>query len=249
MAKLALGALGIVYGDIGTSPLYAYREAFEGHDLEVNPTGVIGASSLVIWALIIVISVKYLALVMRADNKGEGGILALTALLGRSVPSKAFMFLTTLGIFGTALLYGDGMITPAISVLSAVEGLEGGRTGSASLGHPASRSPSSPYCSWFSGVGPAASARCSARSWWCGSSTLAVLGLRQVVQEPQVLRGLEPALRHRLLPGVHLQRLPGARIDLPGGHRRRGAVRRHGPLRTQARSSSAGSPSSSRLWC
>ena len=89
VAKLALGALGIVYGDIGTSPLYAFREAFEGHDLEVTHDGVIGACSLVIWALIIVITVKYLTLVMRADNKGEGGILALTALLGRAVPGKA----------------------------------------------------------------------------------------------------------------------------------------------------------------
>src|SRR5687768_12550133 len=112
-AMLALGALGIVYGDIGTSPLYAYREAFEGHDLEVTNDGVVGASSLVVWALVVVITIKYLALVMRADNRGEGGILALTALLRRSVPGSLLVLLTTLGIFGTALLYGDGMITPA----------------------------------------------------------------------------------------------------------------------------------------
>jgi len=120
---LALGALGIVYGDIGTSPLYAFREAFDGHDLEVTEQGAIGASSLAVWALIVVISIKYLALVMRADNKGEGGILALTSLLQRSVAGRTTVVLTALGIFGTALLYGDGMITPAISVLSAVEGL------------------------------------------------------------------------------------------------------------------------------
>ena len=124
LLKLSLGALGIVYGDIGTSPLYAFREAFEEHDLTVNRDGVIGACSLVFWALIIVISIKYLALVMKADNKGEGGILALTSLLMRSVPAKIIVVLTALGIFGTALLYGDGMITPAISVLSAVEGME-----------------------------------------------------------------------------------------------------------------------------
>jgi KUP system potassium uptake protein len=122
--RLSVGALGIVYGDIGTSPLYAFREAFEGHDLEVTSKGVIGACSLVFWALIIVISVKYLMLVMKADNKGEGGILALTSLLMRSVPAKIIVVLTAMGIFGTALLYGDGMITPAISVLSAVEGMK-----------------------------------------------------------------------------------------------------------------------------
>ncbi len=120
---LALGALGIVYGDIGTSPLYAFREAFEGHDLEVTRDGVIGASSLAFWALVVIISLKYLTLVMRADNKGEGGILALTSLLQRTTAGRLAFVLTGLGIFGTALLYGDGMITPAISVLSAVEGM------------------------------------------------------------------------------------------------------------------------------
>jgi len=120
---LALGSLGIVYGDIGTSPLYAFREAFEGHHLDVTPDGAIGASSLAFWALIVVITIKYLTLVMKADNKGEGGILALTSLLERSNLGRTTMVLTGLGIFGTALLYGDGMITPAISVLSAVEGL------------------------------------------------------------------------------------------------------------------------------
>ena len=120
---LALGSLGIVYGDIGTSPLYAFREAFEGHNLEVTPDGAIGASSLAFWALIVVITIKYLTLVMKADNKGEGGILALTSLLERSTLGRTTALLTGLGIFGTALLYGDGMITPAISVLSAVEGL------------------------------------------------------------------------------------------------------------------------------
>ncbi|MEZ5265744.1 MAG: KUP/HAK/KT family potassium transporter [Acidimicrobiales bacterium] len=97
-ATLALGALGIVYGDIGTSPLYAYCEAFEGHHLEVTRDGVLGASPLVVWALIIVITIKYLALVMRADNKGEGGILAFTSLLGRSVPRNLLVVLTTMGI-------------------------------------------------------------------------------------------------------------------------------------------------------
>jgi KUP system potassium uptake protein len=123
-AALALGALGVVFGDIGTSPLYAFREAFEHQDLDVTTTNALGVASIAFWALIIIISVKYLALVMRADNHGEGGILALTALVmpaGRSARTGA---LVLLGVFGTALLYGDGLITPAISVLSAVEGFE-----------------------------------------------------------------------------------------------------------------------------
>ncbi len=123
---LAFGALGIVYGDIGTSPLYAIRESFDHADLAVNAENAYGVASIVFWALIIVISIKYLALVMRADNHREGGILALTALI---VPSKGratgvLAVAVTLGVFGTALLYGDGLITPAISVLSAVEGFE-----------------------------------------------------------------------------------------------------------------------------
>jgi KUP system potassium uptake protein len=121
---LAVGALGIVYGDIGTSPLYAFRETFEGHDLAVNKDGVYGACSLTFWALVVIISFKYLMLVMRADNRGEGGILALTSLLPKSNSARIGSLLLSLGIFGTALLYGDGMITPAISVLSAVEGVE-----------------------------------------------------------------------------------------------------------------------------
>jgi KUP system potassium uptake protein len=126
LAALSLGALGVVYGDIGTSPLYALRESLEGHGLAPNPVNVLGVLSLIFWSLILVISIKYIIFVMRADNDGEGGILALTALL---MPSKLVRgggrwFLVSLGLFGTALLYGDGIITPAISVLSAVEGLK-----------------------------------------------------------------------------------------------------------------------------
>ncbi|WP_108665852.1 potassium transporter Kup [Euzebya rosea] len=120
---LALAALGIVFGDIGTSPLYAFREALApDRGLTVDPGTVIGAASVVIWALLLVIAVKYLMVVMRADAHGEGGILALTSLLGDARGRRRGLVL--LGLFGTALLYGDGAITPAISVLSAVEGLE-----------------------------------------------------------------------------------------------------------------------------
>ena len=125
---LTMGALGIVYGDIGTSPLYSLKEAFteKSHTMLVDQTNIYGICSLAFWALVIIISVKYLMFVMRADNNGEGGILALTAkVIGPkgSRTAKAGL-LVSLGVFGTALLYGDGVITPAISVLSAVEGLE-----------------------------------------------------------------------------------------------------------------------------
>ncbi len=123
---LTLAALGIVFGDIGTSPLYALREAFHGpHAMAVTPENVLGILSLVVWSLIIVISIKYLLFVMRADNKGEGGVLALTSLAAPRAQQKTFFSkaILYLGLFGSALLFGDGVITPAISVLSAVEGL------------------------------------------------------------------------------------------------------------------------------
>ncbi|MCB0162865.1 MAG: potassium transporter Kup [Anaerolineae bacterium] len=123
---VSLTALGVVYGDIGTSPLYALRECFIGKNaLAPTPVNVLGVLSLIFWSLTLVISVKYLLYVMRADNRGEGGILALMALLGpeERVRAHGRGLLIVLGLFGAALLYGDGIITPAISVLSAVEGL------------------------------------------------------------------------------------------------------------------------------
>jgi KUP system potassium uptake protein len=125
---LSLTALGVVYGDIGTSPLYAVRECFHGsHALPPSHENILGVLSLIFWSLILVISVKYLIFILRADNQGEGGILALTALVipkGAASTSRRRWLLIVMGLFGAALLYGDGMITPAISVLSAVEGLE-----------------------------------------------------------------------------------------------------------------------------
>jgi KUP system potassium uptake protein len=112
----------VVFGDIGTSPLYAMRECFHGsHGIPATPANIHGVVSLIFWALVVVISVKYLVFILRADNRGEGGILALSALAGSVRPSR---MLTMLGLFGAALLYADGMITPAITVLGAVEGLE-----------------------------------------------------------------------------------------------------------------------------
>ena len=133
LIPLTLTALGVVYGDIGTSVLYAMRECFIGpHAVPPTHENVLGVLSLIIYSLVLVISIKYVAIVMRADNQGEGGVLALTALIpgraagGSGVPRLATgrPVLVALGIFGTALLYGDGMITPAISVLGAIEGLE-----------------------------------------------------------------------------------------------------------------------------
>ncbi|MEZ4224776.1 MAG: potassium transporter Kup [Polyangiaceae bacterium] len=127
LLALCLGSLGVVYGDIGTSPLYALRECFHpGHGVPLTPPNVMGVLSLVSWSLLMVISLKYLLYVMRADNRGEGGVLALMALAESSLPRRSRVrgIVILLGLFGAALLYGDGVITPAISVLSAVEGLE-----------------------------------------------------------------------------------------------------------------------------
>jgi KUP system potassium uptake protein len=129
LAILSLGALGVVYGDIGTSPLYAMQAAFNGkHGFAVTEASVYGVLSMILWSLIIVVAVKYIYFILRADNRGEGGVLSLLALLlqtERRVEDKRRRWvLISIGLFGSALLYGDGMITPAISVLGALQGLE-----------------------------------------------------------------------------------------------------------------------------
>ncbi len=124
---LLVAAVGVVYGDIGTSPLYTLKEVFGGHyGVQVNPEGVFGILSLVLWSLLWVVSLKYVTFMLRADNGGEGGVMALTALARRATAAypKLSGLLVLFGLFGTALFYGDSMITPAISVLSAVEGLD-----------------------------------------------------------------------------------------------------------------------------
>ena len=128
LATLSLAALGVVYGDIGTSPLYAIKEVFGGshHPVPITPDNVLGILSIIFWSLMIVVSLKYVAFILRADNKGEGGIMALMALALHpfQADAKQRFWIIVLGLFGAALFYGDGVITPAISVLSAVEGLE-----------------------------------------------------------------------------------------------------------------------------
>ncbi|HEX7329469.1 MAG TPA: potassium transporter Kup [Casimicrobiaceae bacterium] len=126
MLPLVIGAIGVVYGDIGTSPLYTLRTAFTGpYGLSLARENILGVLSAIVWALVIVVTLKYITLVMRADNRGEGGILAMTALVSRGIEDRARLrwWLVGLGIFGAAMFYGDGMITPAITVLGAVEGL------------------------------------------------------------------------------------------------------------------------------
>lgn len=196
---LALTALGVVYGDIGTSPLYALKEAFHpGHNLSPDIESVMGLLSLIFWSLMLVISFKYLGFILRADDKGEGGILALTSLITPSksddepqrVPRRKRFFIM-LGIFGTALLYGDGMITPAISILSAVEGL--------SLITPVF----SPYVSWITIVilvglfsiqkhGTSAVGKIFGPVTLTWFSVLGILGVSSIIQTPEILKAINP---------------------------------------------------------
>ena len=126
-AALALAALGVVYGDIGTSPLYTMKEVFAGiHPIPLTPENVLGILSLILWSLIIVVSIKYVVFIMRADNRGEGGIMAMIALAlqGAKGQPKYQRAIMMAGLLGAGMFYGDGMVTPAISVLSALEGLD-----------------------------------------------------------------------------------------------------------------------------
>ncbi|WP_303787316.1 potassium transporter Kup [Azovibrio restrictus] len=127
LAALCLGALGVVYGDIGTSPLYAMKEVFAGnHPIALDEANILGSLSLFFWALIVIVSIKYVVFIMRADNRGEGGIMAMIALAlhGTRPEGRSHKVILVLGVLGAAMFYGDGMVTPAISVFSAVEGLE-----------------------------------------------------------------------------------------------------------------------------
>jgi KUP system potassium uptake protein len=208
LLMLSVGALGIVYGDIGTSPLYAFRESFRAAEgLEVNEASVFGILSLTFWALVLVVSFKYLIFVMRADNHGEGGVLALTALIvpRRKQPTVGLRWvLILLGLFGTALLYGDGMITPAISVLSAVEGL--------SVATPALEAYVIPIAvvilvSLFSiqraGTSVVGAIFGPVMIIWF--TVLALLGVYHVVQEPGILAAVSPLHASRFIasdPGL-----------------------------------------------
>ena len=193
LRTLALGAIGVVFGDIGTSPLYTMKETLGTHGMTPTEPAVLGVLSLVFWSLIMVVSLKYVTFVMRADNKGEGGIMALMALAQRSMSGSARSrwVLAGFGIFGAALFYGDGVITPAISVLGAVEGLQVAAPG---LGK---------YVVWIAlvillgmfavqrhGTHKVGKAFAPVMTLWF--VVLAVLGVRQIIANPQVLYAVNP---------------------------------------------------------
>jgi len=192
LAGLALGALGVVYGDIGTSPLYALKECFTGtHSVPPTPANVLGVLSLVFWSLTFVVVVKYLAFVMRADNRGEGGILALLALVGRKEAGKRHQMLLLFGLFGSALLYGDGVITPAISVLGAMEGLAVAAPGLAHFIVPISLGILiGLFLIQKTGTARVGSIFGPVMLVWFAS--LAVLGVRGILHDPSVLRAVWP---------------------------------------------------------
>jgi KUP system potassium uptake protein len=193
LRTLALGAIGVVFGDIGTSPLYTMKETLGTHGMTPTPAAVLGVLSLVFWSLIMVVSLKYVTFVMRADNKGEGGIMALMALAQRSMSgsARARWVLAGFGIFGAALFYGDGVITPAISVLGAVEGLQVAAPGL------------DKYVVWIAlvillgmfavqrhGTHKVGKAFAPVMTLWF--VVLAVLGVRQIIANPQVLYAVNP---------------------------------------------------------
>ncbi len=192
-AKLAFSAVGIVFGDIGTSPIYAFRETFVGpHPLAIDRIHIFGVVSLILWSMVLVVAIKYVIILMRADNKGQGGTLALLALLMRQVNSaKRGSLIVILGVFATALFYGDSMITPAISVLSAVEGITVVQAGMEPLVVPIAvvllimlfmiqKSGTSKVGALFAPV------------MIVYFVTLAVLGLIQIVQNPVILYAINP---------------------------------------------------------
>jgi len=193
---LALGALGVVYGDIGTSPLYALKESLHSrhHEGLGEPT-VLGILSLILWALILIVSVKYIAIIMRADYKGEGGILALLALLTseakRPLGKTAVTVFATLGVFGAALLYGDGVITPAISVLSAVEGVGFAAPSLAPLVLPLTVVILL-VLFIFQRIGTGGVGRIFGPVMTVWFLAIAAIGVWQMIQEPGVLRAFNP---------------------------------------------------------
>jgi len=195
IAAMTLGALGVVFGDIGTSPLYALHTVFSVDDRAVRPdeAGVYGVISLVFWTITLIVSVKYVTLIMRAGNHGEGGIMALIALVrGVGVRHRAGkLALVALGIFGASLFYGDGMITPAISVLSAVEGLEVAAPALESLVVPITLAIVTVLFT-VQRFGTSAVGRAFGPVMAVWFAILGVSGLVQVVQRPGVLRALSP---------------------------------------------------------
>jgi KUP system potassium uptake protein len=193
LAKLAAGAIGIVFGDIGTSPIYAFRETFTGHHpLALDAEHIFGVVSLIFWSMTLVVSIQYVSILMRADNKGQGGSLALVALISRTLRKSRFGFLAVLlGVFATALFYGDSMITPAISVLSAVEGLTVVNPALAPLVLPIAVG-LLVFLFMLQSRGTAKIGVLFAPIMMLYFSVLAVLGTIYIVQAPEILAALNP---------------------------------------------------------
>src|SRR5579884_3971784 len=198
-AVLALGALGVVYGDIGTSPLYTEQVIFTTHRAaaQATPAGVYGVISLIFWALVIVVTVKYAGFIMRAHNRGDGGIMALAALIERRKVAYGAV-LVTLGIFGAALFFGDGVITPAISVLSAMEGLKVAEPGLSHLVVPiAVGILLALFALQARGTGTVGRLFGPVMLLWF--AVIAVVGGHEVARHPGVLQGLSPVWGVRFL--------------------------------------------------
>src|SRR3954451_20005090 len=195
MAALTFGALGIVFGDIGTSPLYALQTVFthDNHAVPTTDAAVYGVVSLVFWTITLIVSIKYVTFIMRADNGGEGGIMALIALV-RDVRLKgrvAKAALVALGVFGASLFYGDGMITPAISVLSAVEGLEVAAPDLEHLVVPLTLVILTVLFS-IQRFGTGAVGRLFGPVMGVWFSAIAVAGVAEIAKRPEILRALSP---------------------------------------------------------
>jgi KUP system potassium uptake protein len=193
LLKLAVGAIGIVFGDIGTSPIYAFRETFAGHHpLTPDRLHIFGVLSLVFWSMMLVVTIKYVTVIMRADNKGEGGSLALLALINRSTPGKRWSSsIILLGVFATALFYGDSMITPAISVLSAVEGISVVEPGMGGLVVPIAVG-ILVFLFMIQSRGTTVVGRLFGPVMIVYFITIAALGLMHIVRNPGILMALNP---------------------------------------------------------
>ena len=193
LLRLAVGAVGVVFGDIGTSPIYAFRETFAGHHrLAVDALHIMGVVSQIFWSMMIVVTFKYVAILMRADNKGEGGSLALLALVnGKTTTRRWSRGIVLLGVFATALFYGDSMITPAVSVLSAVEGLKVAAPGLSQFVLPIAMAI---VIGLFS-IQRSGTARVSlffGPVMMVYFAVIAALGLLSIIETPQILWALSP---------------------------------------------------------
>jgi KUP system potassium uptake protein len=222
LSTLVLGAIGVVFGDIGTSPLYALKETFAGaHPLPVVQANILGVLSVMFWTIMLLISIKYVVIVMRADNRGEGGALALLALVTNLTKGhpKTKWFITALGIIAAALFYGDGMITPAISVLSAVEGLEVVDTHFKTYVIPITVIVIT-LLFWVQKRGTNAVGLAFGPIMVVWFVCLAIFGVLSIVHAPQVLAALDPMYAYRFLSAdwlVSFLALGGIVLAITGG--------------------------------